>query len=436
MGTVHTLRSVTYDPLASCPKPSDGWMSRLLTSGGENPRLLPVECNIRTILEQDPLFRGRLMSSLLHGGRPIWAYPPAEFGTIAPGTLWEDSDDVSLQSYLSRAPYGMSPPQLNKIRASVNGARLAKWHPVREYLSRLTWDGTPRVREWLHTYTGATQSRSSKLVGPWWLVGAVARAFAPGCQVDYALILESPEQGLKKSSLVRALCPDESWFTDDVGELGSKDTAIQLEGKWIVELAELASLQSARDWESVKKFVSQREDNYRSPYGVYSKKRPRSCVFCGTTNRIQYLSDPTGARRFWPVRITHIDLDRLIADRDQLWAEATKLYSDGVRYWPEERDKALLAEETAERETTDPWEAALVDYCASGAPVTTRAIMTDALEIEIGRQTRQDEMRVAAILRRIGYVYVSRRAINGRRERWFSLEPPPPEPTAEDELPF
>jgi predicted P-loop ATPase len=179
---------------------------------------------------------------------------------------------------------------------------------VGRYLTHLTWDEIPRIDQWLSTCLGADGNPEYlKAIGPRFLISAVARALRPGCKADQVLVLEGA-QGIGKSTAVRVL--SEPWTTDSLPDLTSKEAAIQIQGVWIVELAELTSM-SRSDVEHIKAFMSRNEDRYRPHWGRSSETRPRRCVFIATTNLQGYLRDETGNRRFWPVRCRSIDLERL-----------------------------------------------------------------------------------------------------------------------------
>ncbi|MEQ9811698.1 MAG: VapE family protein, partial [Azospirillaceae bacterium] len=188
-----------------------------------------------------------------------------------------------------------------------NAARRHTVHPVRDYLESLVWDGTPRLDGWLATYgsaeygalaEAADQARYVKEVGTCWLISAVARVMRPGCQADHMLILEGP-QGIGKSSALRILAGDE-WFTDNLGDLSSKDARDALRGRLIVEISELAAMKRA-DTEAIKAFITRREEHFRPAYARCEITYRRQCVFAGTSNRSDFLRDATGNRRFWPV---------------------------------------------------------------------------------------------------------------------------------------
>jgi predicted P-loop ATPase len=280
-------------------------------------------------------------------------------------------------------------------------------HPVRNYLNGLTWDGVERCESWLTRYLGVEENLYSRAVGCKWLVSAVARIFRPGEKVDVCLILESPQQGKLKSTALRALVGDE-WFSDSLGDIYNKDTLLSFRGKWIIEVQEIDRI-FARESSEVKEFVSKKTDLYRPPYAHEVIEVPREFVFSGTTNRSDYLKDETGARRFWPVVVTSVDLDALDRDKHQLWAEAVWLFREGYHWWISSEERELL--EFTEREQRaryegDPWEHSVLEYCEKlGAkPVLAEEILIQQIGKKIADITKQDRNRVAKILYSSGYV--------------------------------
>lgn len=202
-------------------------------------------------------------------------------------------------------------------------------HPVLDYLASLTWDGVERIDRWLVAYAGAEDSDYVRAVGRLVLVAAVRRVREPGCKFDEMLVLESP-QGMNKSSALSCLAVNDEWFTDDL-PLGD-DTKRQMEsisGKWIVEAGELAGMHRA-DVDSLKTFLSRQVDVARMAYARENTRAPRQCIIIGSTNNDQYLKDSTGNRRFWPVAVSKFDLTALKRDRDQLWAEASRVEAGGA----------------------------------------------------------------------------------------------------------
>jgi predicted P-loop ATPase len=239
-------------------------------------------------------------------------------------------------------------------------ARENSFHPVLDYLRSLEWDGVPRISEWLTIYLGAEATEFTKAIGRRWLISAIARVERPGCQVDHTLLLEGP-QGIKKSTALRTLATDD-WFVDHVSDLGTKDSRLDLCGKWIVELSEMDRVRGAQ-LERVKAFLTQRIDHFRPPYGRRSEDVRRQCVFAASVNNETPLTDETGNRRWWPVRCGAIDIDALIHDRDQLWAEAYKRYHAGDVWWLDsaELNQAALQEQD-ERYDPGVWDDLILDW--------------------------------------------------------------------------
>jgi putative DNA primase/helicase len=246
---------------------------------------------------------------------------------------WTDADRIELQIFMQELGFPVSKESI--VQDGVLAvARRRRFHPVREYLRSLEWDGTERLGDWLTTYCHADVSDSDRkryvqAVGRATLISAVARVMEPGCKVDSVLTLLSP-QGWRKSSAISAL--SEPWTTDSLPDLHTKDAAIQIQGVWLVEMSELSSVNRSAV-ENTKAFISRRTDRYRPPYGRNAEDFPRQSIFMATTNTSAFLRDETGNRRFWPVRLTApIDVDALRRDRDQLWAEAYQAFISGEKW--------------------------------------------------------------------------------------------------------
>lgn len=187
------------------------------------------------------------------------------------------------------------------------------------------------------------------------LVSAVARAFEPGCKVDTMLVLEG-KQGVGKTRFTRELFGAD-WYAEATASPGDKDFFQVLQGRWVMEIGEMESFTKA-EVGKIKQAVTAQQDTFRASYGRFVKTYPRQCVFVGTTNENQYLRDPTGARRFLPIRVNTIDVDRIIRERDQLWAEAVHLYREGFDYWTLPAD---AAREQERRYQADTWEETITD---------------------------------------------------------------------------
>lgn len=311
-----------------------------------------------------------------------------------------DADASAVQEWLQRR-------ELRRLGADVTHQAICRravecaFHPVRDYLHSLTWDGKPRIGRWLADYLGATATPYTAGIGTMFLIAMIARAFKPGCKADYMLVLEG-EQGARKSTACRIL--GGPWFSDNLPDIrGGKDVSQHLNGKWLIEVAELAALDKT-EAAALKAFITRAEERYRPSYGRNEVIQQRQCVFIGSTNKTAYLRDETGARRFWPVRVGQINTEALTRDRDQLFAEAVNSYRAGAKWWP---DQAFEAEhirpEQDARYETDAWEQAIAEWIGSRERVTVLDVATGALMKERGQIGTADQRRIGAALERMGW---------------------------------
>jgi putative DNA primase/helicase len=234
------------------------------------------------------------------------------------------------------------------------------FHPILDYLRSLEWDKTPRVDRILIDYFGAADNMYTREAIRKMLVGAVARVFDPGVKFDLVLTLVSQEQGTGKSSFLKAL--GQSWFSDTFITVQGKEAFEQLQGAWLIEMAELSGLRKA-DIEAIKHFISKQEDMFRPAYARTPETYPRQCVFIATTNESTFLRDPSGNRRFMPVDIHNIKLvdneklKSFLGDKsliDQIWAEAVYLYRKGeALYLSREAEKIATVQQKLHSETDE-----------------------------------------------------------------------------------
>jgi predicted P-loop ATPase len=295
-------------------------------------------------------------------------------------------------------------PTTTKIVPIVNMvAEHNGYDPLIDYLEGLKWDGKSRVETWLTYYLGVDDTAYARAVGLRWLISSVARAMVPGCKCDTMPILEG-EQGLRKSTAVRALYGSD-FFTDELSDIGSKDASMELQGVWGLEVAEMHRF-SASETSAVKKFLSKQEDRYRPPYGKTVIRVPRRVILVGTINPDGngYLRDTTGGRRFWPVRVgARIDIDGLATDRDQLWAEAVTLWRNGVLWWMQDEDAAVVHAEQEKRSDVDVWVEHIEPALRGRATMPLREILT-VLEIKPREADWRHSMRIGRIMARLGWV--------------------------------
>jgi len=428
------------------PRTQPRWAALLRLDPGGTPER--NEANVITALSLDAAFAGALVFDEFAQEILVTRALPWEAAETALPRAWGDADDVRCAEWLQRHEINVPPVVVGRSVVAV--ARNIRIHPVRDYLTALAWDGTPRLDGWAVTYLGATDTPLNRAMAPLWMISAVARIMRPGCKADHMLILEGP-QGIRKSTALKVLASD-AWFTDELAEIGSKDAAQQMRGVWIIEMAELDAIGRA-EVSRIKAFLTRTSDRYRPPYERYVVTVPRQCVFAGSVNPDTYLRDETGNRRFWPLRCGEIDLDGLRRDRDQLWAEAISRFNDGAPWWLEDRD--LIASASAEQEARyepDAWDALIERWLACersrvnvgfGAyedrqdrhvprpkpltDVSVGEVLEQALSIEPAKWTRADQMRVSSFLkgRRWERYKASTPARDGAAREWRYRAPRP-----------
>lgn len=285
--------------------------------------------------------------------------------------------------------------------AIVSIARSNAFHPVRDYLDGLTWDGTGRLDAMFEQGFGATGSSVFlSEAGVKFAIGAVARIYEPGCKMDTMLVLVG-HQGARKSTGLRVLA--HGWFADSAIPIGDKDSYMLLAGKWLYEIGEMDSFKKAENTR-IKAFLSSQVDYFRPPFGRHTIECPRQTVLVGSTNEDQFLNDPTGSRRFVPIRVTQVDVDWLKVNRDQLWAEAVVRYRAGEIFWYENESAERLAQESQPFQQDDVWSPTVYEYVVRRkvAQISVFDVLTGGLGIEVSRATRSDKNRVMHILKHFG----------------------------------
>ena len=360
---------------------NDEWKTDLeYTKSG---KLLCNIANIILILENDPALAGHIVHDLFTGMDSAKDGLPWNKNA----NQWTDTDDANLRVWLEKH-YDITGKE--KIADALTAVLTRhSYHPIRDYLSGLTWDGVPRLDRIIIDYMGAEDSELNRAMSRKHFVAAVARVFNPGCKYDYCLIMSGAE-GIAKSTLLRVM--GGRWFNDSITTLEGKEGMEQLRRAWVVELGELSSIKRS-DVEQVKAHLSKQVDIYRAAYARRVLEHPRQCVFCGTTNEALFLKGDTGNRRFWVIPVVaelrkYKDWSEAIRrDRDQLWAEAVHYYKQGEPlYLSEELEaQAKQRQQDFNDDNDDPIVAMLDKYLNTLLPVNW-----DTMDIQARRSYLRD----------------------------------------------
>ena len=322
-------------------------------------------------------------------------------------TRWTDKDLAWVEQHLETY-YGLySPTKLQTALRLFYHHR--RYHPIRERLRALDWDGTERIEGFLTRWMGCADTAYVREVSRLIFAGGVHRLFQPGCKFDYVPVLVGA-QGSGKSTIVRWLAVEDDWFTE-LTTMEGKESIEQLTGSWICEITELLALSRVKEQEAVKSFLSRQRDRYRRPYDREVTEQPRQCVFLGTTNRRQFLRDRTGNRRFCPVEVHTTGAELYAREQEcraeilQCWAEAVDKYERGCL--PAVADVQLLQDFEAEQRDAmeEDWRVGAIERyvyrCPEDYYFCVRDVARNALVLGMDNPrdpTPQESREIALIL--------------------------------------
>lgn len=345
-------------------KDKDSWLKELVYS--ENGSLKTVANNFVLIIGNDENLEGRMAYNEFSNRVCVLDQLPWRKENDL--SEWKDSDDSSLRIYISKI-WGIQSKQ-NCDDAFKEVITKNSYHPVREYLNSLSWDGINRIDNLLVDYMGADNTEYVRLVTRKWLCGAVARILVPGIKFDYMLVLTG-SQGIYKSTFFKTLAKD--WFTDSIQEVEGNQAIEKLMNSWIIEFGELQAF-SKSESNAIKRFITSQEDRTRLAYDKRTSYLKRQCVFAGTTNKYEFLKDDTGNRRYWPVKVKKEGRKKSVKndlpkELDQIWAEAIVLWENGEKiYLTEEQEKLASIEQEEHREVSEK-EGLITKYLDTLLPV-------------------------------------------------------------------
>lgn len=352
------------------------WMGKLKAS--PNGGFLSTMENFSIALEYDPRLKGRIwtdeFADRVYGKAPLpWGNRTEEIsGPHDKDFVWTDADDAGLRGYFEKL---LKLDSKGKLDAALT-EHLARHsiNPVQDYLKGLKWDGKPRLDTLFIDYLGAEDNPYTRAVTRKAFTAAVARAMQPGKKFDNMLILCGP-QGIGKSTILSLMAEAphcNGLFNDSIRTFEGKEAAELLQGIWMVEIAELNAFKGS-DVDRIKQFLSLCSDTYRAAYAHRTAQRPRRCVFFGTCNTYDFLRDPTGNRRFWPVDVassgwTEEKQNRLIADRDQIWAEARMRYVLGEPLYVTGDIEAMAKQKQEAHMENNPLEGTVAEFLERPVP--------------------------------------------------------------------
>lgn len=415
----------------------------------EKGRIKQCNKNCSIVLMHDSLLAGAIKYNELTCGIDIvknmpWYRPTPQLADIDVDYIiayMETHYHQRIDKYIERA-----------IRTVANENR---YHPIREKLESLTWDGISRLGDVLHHFLGVNQTPLITESLKVFMLGAISRVYTPGCKFEYMLCLVGG-QGAGKSSFLKYLAMNDAWFTDDIKQLSDKDIFEHILAHWIVEISEMFAILKSSSIEETKSFLSREKDNYRIKYQKYASDHPRQVVFAGTSNKMQFLPvDKSGNRRFIPIEVNqhqaevHINADPAYSRSyiEQLWAEVMEIYRTGDFLLTLSRDmQEELNQMQLRYAPEDPMETAIVNYIEDNWPqyICTKMIYEEALG-HIGSDPQMwESSAIGEIINNLfkeEYQKISTHRFKayGRQRGWALVKEPgfrDISPEEEDELPF
>lgn len=346
------LQQVTPVAVQQQPQPqpqNNDWVSKLETN--KKGEFENTASNLNIIFNNDPILKDILWLNIFDNKRYIVRSVP--WRQIDGAEPIKDVDYAGIRNYIECAYKIVSNQKIDDV-VSLQFEK-NKYHPIRNYINSLVWDGKPRINTLLQDYFGADDNAYTSAAIRKMLCAAVARVYKPGTKFDLVLILVGP-QGSFKSTFIKKL--GRQWFSDTFTTVQGKESFEQIQGFWIIEMAELSGLRKA-EVELIKCYVSKCEDSFRPAYARVVETYYRQCVFFGTTNNKDFLRDPTGNRRFLPIDV-HVDrvkksvaTDLTDYEVNQIWAEAYQLYLAGEKLYLDKDISALATDEQKKHSEVD-----------------------------------------------------------------------------------
>ena len=364
----------------------------LITDGNGKPKNI-IE-NYYRILVYDPHFEGIRFNELTEH---------AENYDGSKTSIWTDLNDAEAKSYIEDRYNIYSVKKYDDAFRMLLKER--SYHPVKERLSLIQWDGKPRICNFLHKCMSADNTPYTSEVSRLIFAGGIHRLYNPGCKFDDMPVLIGTRQGEGKSTIVRWLNMSDEHFTE-VTEFEGQRAIESLEGAWICEVSELLAMTKSKDVEAVKSFITRQNDRYRMPFDRRVSEHKRKCIFIGTTNKEQFLTDKTGNRRFYPVRVYQqgnnlYNKEKQVREYiEQCWAEALVLYEKGELKPYADPDMSELFRKKQLEATQDDYRIGMIrDFLETKEEVCIPMLWHEALKMRSDlKPTRKDSNEIALIM--------------------------------------
>ena len=361
-----------------------------------NGRPLATIENFLKVLDNDDKFKG-LKFNLL-------TYSP-EQERDGESVRWTDADDAETRRYIEKEY------KFHSVQKCDDALRIVfarnQYHPIRDKIEAFEWDGTSRIEQFLHTWMKCEDTEYTREVSRLIFAGGIHRLYNPGCKFDDMPVLIGTKQGEGKSTLVRWLALDDSYFTE-VNEFDGQRGIEAVEGAWICEVSELLAMTKAREQEAVKSYLTRLNDRYRMPFDKRVTDHPRQCVFIGTTNKEQFLTDKTGNRRFYPVKVQQNGYELFNRESEikeyirQCWAEAKHLYD--LDMIPPYANRQLINDirKMQDEATEDDYRVGLItEYLEGRYETCVLDLWKNALKNDFSKPTKKDSQELGVIMQSI-----------------------------------
>jgi predicted P-loop ATPase len=323
-------------------------------------------------------------------------------------------------------------PRDEYLDVMISLAKDCQYHPITQYLKgahgkyqdqvSTIGDRSQIIIDLVDKGLGVPFSQMYGLFVRRWLVSSVARAFKSGCEAHEVLVLQGG-QGTGKTSFAKALCENEDWFTSSLESIGTKQSFMVMRGKWIVEMPELERFTTTKASDGqLKNFITTNEDCYIPPYGRSPVTIKRNSVFIGTVNRVDFLKDPTGSRRFWIIPNVKVDRDWVIENRDLIWAAAVAEYEYEPQMNADDKDFLTknLAEYNSGFEAESAWEEVICDYLQGRSLATSKEIFQNALKFDISKITPANQAEISNIMHKLKWHKTNKRQEGKQYRCWVS----------------